>query len=409
MNRRRPLRSFSIAALGATAALGGCDDGREEPAPVPQATSAQAARVEAPTALPASLKRIAGDQAFSAPVAMAAAPDGSRRLFVAERGGRVVVVSPSGSFGTTPIFLDLKPVLGRTSAEDGLLGLAIHPDYAKNRALFLSYVRPGPMRLTVSRFRASEADPNRVEEDSEQRLLEIKLPFDTHRGGGLAVSPEGHLYIGVGDGGGHGDPYGHARNLRSLLGKVLRLDVDAVGIYTEYAIPLSNPYRGNRDDVPEEIFAHGFCNPRHLGLDGATGRVWAADSGGTAGEEIDRVEPGKFYGWGPLAPARAGAPTGPPTPRASQPPVTPPLHAYRQPDGEAITGVVAYHGQRWPALRGKLIFADRKSGQVWVRGMEAKGQPTRLLTHPKGIVALAEDADGEVLLMTGEGHLAQLD
>ena len=221
------------------------------------------------------------------PLFLTHAGDGSGRLFVVEQPGRIRIVS-RGSLVATP-FLDITERID-FGGERGFLGVAFHPAYLKNRRYFVNYSRDSDGATVVAEYRAS-GDPNRSGRE-ERIILVVEQPYGNHNGGMLTFGPDGHLYVGMGDGGSGGDPQNRGQNRSDLLGKILRLDVDG---RAPYAIPSDNPYAsgGGRP----EIYALGFRNPWRFSFDRRTGRLWAADVGQNDWEEVDIVERGGNYGW----------------------------------------------------------------------------------------------------------------
>jgi glucose/arabinose dehydrogenase len=233
---------------------------------------------------------------FNDPVGVFYLPDGANSILVIEQAGVVRVFENSRSVGVSSVFLDIasKVLYG---GEQGLLGLAFHPNYESNGYFYVNYVAENPRRTVVARYTVSVDDQNKADIDSELVILEVEQPFANHNGGQLAFGPDGYLYIGLGDGGSGGDPLGNGQNLSVLLGKILRIDVDSASQGRNYAIPNDNPFVGNSLDYREEIYAFGFRNPWRFSFDIETGRLWVADVGQSQREEIDLVEKGKNYGW----------------------------------------------------------------------------------------------------------------
>ena len=345
--------------------------------------------------------------------ALVAAPDGSNRVFVAQRRGRVFLVrlpDLGGPAKVSPVeqVLDLGPTLSLAGRQDGLLGIAPHPRFTETKRLFATYVVGPPSRFVLARFDLGAGPPDLVRRDGVP-LLDSRLPHTSHRGGGLAFGPDGYLYVGIGDGGGRLDPFGRTADMESLLGKVLRLDVDAIAGSGEYAVPPANPLVGNRDEQREEIFAVGFCDPRQI----AGGRpMWVADSTSGYGEEVHALSPGRHHGWPYDV---AGRPThrrldagyeGPSTRSA-------PAIAYVDVAARRIAGVIPYLGRRWPSLAGTLIVADGPTGQVWAvrpgRAVPAALPREPLLRVRGGIATVGQDPDREPLIVGTDGHLYGLD
>ncbi|MEX0626838.1 MAG: PQQ-dependent sugar dehydrogenase, partial [Chloroflexota bacterium] len=223
------------------------------------------------------------------PIGITNAGDGSGRLFVNQRGGRIRVVNPDGTVRGVD-FVDLSDRV-RAGGERGLLGVAFHPDFAANGRLFVHYSRGGDGATVISELAAS-TDRGAASAASERILLTQDQPFANHNGGEIAFGPDGYLYIGLGDGGSGGDPFGNGQNRQTLLGKILRIDVDAAPAPTQqYSIPDTNPYAPGGVDPGaglSEIWAYGLRNPWRFSFDRATGDLYIGDVGQNAWEEIDR-------------------------------------------------------------------------------------------------------------------------
>ena len=233
---------------------------------------------------------------FNQPDGIVADPTNNSRLFVLEQTGIIKVFDINPSVNTTNVFLDLtdKVLYG---GEQGLLGLAFHPKFSENGLFYVDYVADNPRRSVISQFKVTADNPNVADKNSESTVLEISQPYSNHNGGQLAFGPDGYLYIGVGDGGSEGDPSGNGQNRATLLGNILRIDVDLVSAGKNYGIPKDNPFVGNSLGYQEEIYAYGFRNPWRFSFDSATGELWVGDVGQNRIEEIDLVEKGKNYGW----------------------------------------------------------------------------------------------------------------
>ncbi len=229
-------------------------------------------------------------------------PDGifpdqsSNKLFVTEQVGIIKVFNNTPNSDNSTVFLDIRDRV-LYGGEQGLLGLAFHPNFNQNRYFYVDYVADNPRRTVIARYTADINEPNVADENSELVLLEVIQPFSNHNGGQLAFGPDGYLYIGMGDGGSAGDPYGNGQNRATLLGKILRLNVDSPSGGQQYGIPISNPYADNSLGYREEIYAYGFRNPWRFSFDVETGALWVGDVGQNSLEEIDVVEAGKNYGW----------------------------------------------------------------------------------------------------------------
>lgn len=356
-----------------------------------------------------SVEQVAGG--FDAPTALAHAGDG--RLFVAERGGRVRIVD-AASGARTGTFLDISGRVG-AGGEQGLLGLAFHPRYADTGWLFVDYTDLAGDTV-VSRFQVS-ADPQRADPASERVLLRIPQPFVNHNGGQLAFAPDGRLVIATGDGGSGYDPQCNGQKLDVLLGKLLRLDVDAGSAAPPYhSIPADNPFVGAAGARPE-IWSYGLRNPWRFSFDRATGDLYVADVGQGLEEEIDfrpaAQAGGENFGWkvmeGTLCTGRsAGCPSEPPG--CNSPELTDPVLVYDHGGGRcSVTGGHVYRGSRIAGLVGAYLYGDFCSGEVWVARRDGGVWGSQLAPfRVAGLTTFGEDAGGEIYLTGLEGDLVRL-
>ena len=354
------------------------------------AAAACAGAAEPPAEL--SLELVA--DGFSRPVAVRSAGDGSDRLFVVEQDGRIMVVA-DGEVLAEP-FLDIVPQVESGGGEQGLLGLAFHPDYSNNGFFYVNYTHdpgPGPDVTRVSRFQVSAADPDVADPASETILLEFEQDFSNHNGGDLHFGPDGFLYIATGDGGGAGDPNDRAQDLGSLLGKLLRIEVDGA---TPYAVPPDNPFVGAAGARPE-IWAYGLRNPWRFSFDRLTGDVFIGDVGQGAVEEVD-LQPaastgGENYGWSCMEGDRAAG-FNP----CDGSPLTPPILVYGHGLGCSVTGGYRYRG-RIAALRGFYVFGDFCSGRIWLASESDGAWNARQWADTAlSISSFGEDQNGELYL-----------
>ncbi len=335
------------------------------------------------------------------PVGLANAGDGSRRLFVVERAGRIRIVESNGTLGA--IFLDIASRVRSESSEQGLLGLAFHPNYVGNGFFYVNYI-DGSGNTKVSRFTASAndlADPN-----TEAVILSLGQPASNHNGGHLAFGPDGYLYIGTGDGGGGGDPFGNGQNGQTLLGAMLRLDVDSM---FPYAIPADNPFVGNAG-VRDEIWAIGLRNPWRYSFDRDSGDLYIADVGQNNYEEVNfqsAASPGgDNYGW----PRMEGNHCYPIGASCQMNGLTLPLHEYDHGQGCSVTGGYVYRGTQSPSISGFYLYGDFCSGRIWgsspgqggSRNVELLGQFDILIS------SFGEDDTGELYVLNKNGELYRL-
>jgi glucose/arabinose dehydrogenase len=332
---------------------------------------------------------------FDAPLLVTHAGDGTGRIFVAERGGMVYVVR-DGRRRSKP-FLDIS---GRTLAggEQGLLGLAFHPNYERNRLLYVNHTgRSG--NTVIAGYRSEVKRPGRVNAASRHLILRIGQPFSNHNGGAMAFGPDGFLYIATGDGGGGGDPQGNGQRLDTLLGKILRIDVDRRSGDRRYSIPPGNPFDGTNGMA--EIWAHGLRNPWRFSFDDVGGDIWIADVGQSAVEEVNRQPagaPGINYGWNVMEGAEcypAGSPCEPED-------LALPIATYGHDLGCSVTGGHVYRGDDYPDINGLYFFGDFCTGRIWsvVADGPSPQSPVEELDTTHSISSFGESEDRE-LYMTG--------
>jgi glucose/arabinose dehydrogenase len=304
--------------------------------------------------LPTGIEVVA--MGLSSPVHLTAPPDDVERVFIVERPGRIRVVRNGTLLGAP--FLDLTGVV-LSGGEQGLLSLAFHPDYATNGHFFVNYTDlDGHTR--VERYTVTAA-PDVADPASDLTILSVEQPFSNHNGGQVAFGPDGMLYIGMGDGGGEGgDPLRHGQNRATLLGSLLRIDVDAA---SPYAIPPDNPFVADPSAAPE-TWAYGLRNPWRFSFDRHTGDLYIGDVGQDSREEISfqpAASPGgENYGWKVMEGTACFSPRN----GCSQAGLVPPVLDYTHADGCSVTGGFVYRGVE-PTLAGRYFFAD--VCQTWER------------------------------------------
>jgi len=339
---------------------------------------------------------------FDRPLYFTTAGDGSGDCYVVEQTGKIRVFEDSPDASETSVFLDLSGIIDAGSNEKGLLGLAFHPDYEQNGYFYVNYTdRSNTVIARYTRKSAREADP-----DSGQVLLTFRQPYANHNGGQLDFGPDGYLYIGTGDGGSAGDPDNNAQNPASLLGKILRIDVDHPDGDLPYGIPASNPYFGNSEGYREEIYALGLRNPWRFSFD-TTGTLWVADVGQNDWEEIDLVENGGNYGWSVME----GTHTYKDNTGVDAALLSPPIWEYPHADhNDCITGGYVYNGDAIPELRGRYIYGDFESGRIWCLWIDADVtvQNQELLDTDLLISSFGIDAQGELRIIDIKGKVYRL-
>ncbi len=340
---------------------------------------------------------------FTRPLFLTHAGDGSGRLFVVEQPGRIFVIS-NGVVNPRP-FLDIVSIVGSDANEQGLLSVAFHPDYANNGFFFVNYTdKQGD--TVIARYQVSD-NPDLADPNTAKILLTIGQPYVNHNGGQLAFGPDGYLYVGMGDGGAANDPHNNGQTLSTLLGKVLRLDVDQAD---PYGVPQNNPFV-NQGDARPEIWSYGWRNPWRFSFDRATGDMYIADVGQNQYEEV-HVElvgtgGGQNYGWRLMEGLHCFNPQDcDPASLA----VVLPVAEYDHSQGCSVTGGYVYHGTRFPALTNIYFYGDYCSGKIWGLRREADGRWSQAELWPGGytISSFGQDEAGEVYLVDHRGDIFQI-
>lgn len=335
-----------------------------------------------------------------APVSFATA--GDDRWFVVEQPGRIVIVKDRKVLPTP--FLDItgKVEMGQGYTEKGLLGLAFHPEYRTNGKFYVYYSAPLKEKgldhkSVLSEFRVSASDPDKAE-TAERVLLEVNEPQSNHNGGQIAFGPDNYLYIGLGDGGSAGDPHGKTGNgqsLNTLLGKILRIDVNSG---TPYAVPKDNPFTAQAG-ARKEIWAYGLRNPWRFSFDRKTGELYCGDVGQDAYEEVDIIKKGGNYGWR----AREGFHEF--DNDLPQKGYIDPVFEYPRNMGICIIGGYVYRGKKYSQMDGRYFFADW-TGKVYYIEPSAPTKEAVKVPFDKDVLinSFGEDADGELYVLAQEGQ-----
>ncbi len=322
------------------------------------------------------------------------------RLFAAAQTGEIFVFENRADVEKSTLFLDLKRKVTQFTLpganEQGLLGLALHPKFKSNGQVFVSYTKAQDDRSVISRFTVSKTDPNKADASSEVVLLEVPQPFKNHNGGSIEFGPDGYLYVAFGDGGLRNDPHANGQNLSTLLGSILRIDVDSQSGDKKYGIPADNPFVGVAGARPE-TFALGLRNPWRIAFDPQTGLLWCGEVGQELWEEVNVIRKGGNYGWstreGTHAFGNREAVKNVPAP-------IDPVWEYDHGVGKSITGGRVYRSSRVPQLSGKYLYADYVSGSVWALTYDASaGKATRneqVIASGIPVLAFGQDAAGEV-------------
>jgi glucose/arabinose dehydrogenase len=343
---------------------------------------------------------------FSHPVLVTHAGDSSGRLFVVEQTGRIKIID-GGKVRPTP-FLDLSgSVLYR--GERGLLGLAFHPSYETNGKFYVNFITKSG-HTAINEYRVS-SDPDVANRASGRRILTIAQPYSNHNGGHLAFGPNGYLFIGMGDGGGAGDPGNRAQSVNSLLGKMLRIDVNGTSGTRQYRIPATNPYVGKAG--LDEIYSRGLRNPWRWSFDRATMDLWIGDVGQSRYEEIDRSTStsgrgrGANYGWKVMEGRACYSPSSGCNTSGKVLPVV----AYNHSKGDcSVIGGYVYRGPSAPSLVGRYLFGDFCSGRIWsiARAAAAPAGRGTFLDTDLNITSFGEDEAGEVYVTDAGGGVRRI-
>ena len=376
--------------------------------------------------------------------------DESGLIFITEQKGVIHAFTANQPQQGSRVFLDITNQVNR-GGEEGLLGLAFSPDYQDNGHFYVYYSATNPRRSVVSRFSLDQGNPGIADPQSEVIIMEIEQPFINHNGGQLAFGPDGYLYIGLGDGGG-GDPQSNGQNIGTLLGSILRIDVDGLSANGEYKIPGDNPFVDTAG-ARAEIWAYGLRNPWRFSFDKDTGLLWAGDVGRSMWEEIDIITKGANYGWNimegsecysqrvwspsslrtdnpaSLLMAMAKLVSGTASMAAiierakvilstvksmatgcDQSGLTLPLVDYDHTQGCSVTGGYVYRGDKIHSLQGYYIYGDYCSGNIWGLGYDGNVVTQNMLLTESGlsITSFGEDLSGNLYILSGNGGIYTL-
>jgi glucose/arabinose dehydrogenase len=342
------------------------------------------------------------------PVELVSPADGTNRIFVLAQKGQIHVLPNEPGASASKVFLDITPKVV-SGGERGLLGIAFHPDYRNNGYFYVNYTRGNPLETAISRFKVSATDPNKADPESEEVLLTYKQPYSNHNGGKIAFGPDGYLYISAGDGGSGGDPHNYGQDRSQLLGKIIRIDVNATNGDLKYGIPEDNPYKGNREGHRQEIYAYGLRNVWKFSFDKQTGQLWASDVGQNKIEEVNIIEKGGNYGWKIMEASECFKAES-----CDKQGLKLPVWEYQQgaETGRSITGGHVYRGNALPGLKGKYLYGDFATGNIWALTPKGNGQAPAnelLLDTDEAISSFGVDAKDEFYVLSyGQGKIMKL-
>jgi uncharacterized repeat protein (TIGR03806 family) len=401
-----------LGCTGELSVLGGPDGGSSPPdaGPVVEAAVGLDDRPANPTCIapeapPAGEVAVELVEAFpdlvglASPLFLLEEPGRRDRWFGIARRGEVWRWTGTGADAAV-----LQAVPVDTAGEGGLLGFAFHPEYEANRTVFLSTTESDDGFR--SRIRRGTVSEDGIDVEAEP-LLDVAQPFLNHNGGWIGFGPDGLLYVVLGDGGAGNDPERNGQDTDTLLGAILRVDVDRTEGPLPYGIPPDNPFADGVGGAPE-IYAWGLRNPWRVSFDPATGRLFAGDVGQRTREEISLITRGANYGWpcregfGEFLVDRADC--------ADSGPYTPPIADYGRDEGVSVTGGYVYRGSDIPALAGRYVFGDFGTGNVWALTEQEDGAFTRqrLLATGRNIASFAQDQDGELYVLDINGPILRL-
>ncbi len=354
---------------------------------------------------------------FSQPTEFQAPNTNSDLVFVAQKGGLVYAFENDSAATEQSTFLDLRDSV-LSVEEQGLFGLAFHPDYAQNGYFYVHHTADNPRRSVIARYKVDPDNPRKALRDSQKVLLEVDQPHSTHNGGELEFGPDGYLYASLGDGEvtSDGDPYDNGQDRSTLLGTVLRIDVDTTDPGLNYGIPDSNPFVGDSTcgDGTEacrgEIYAYGFRNPWRFSFDSETGRLWLGDVGHNRYEEIDVIKKGENYGWSIMEGKHCFDPrTGCETEG-----LTMPVYEYAHDNRRrSVTGGVVYRGSALPSLQGKYLYADFVINSVFkltydIFDRQWVTSRNRMFDDVRNVISFGTDRQNEVYMCSFDGNVYKI-
>ncbi len=352
---------------------------------------------------PVEFQQVFSSLQLQRPIYLTAPENNGNQLYVMEQRGRILSFPNKKDLSESEVIevLDIRDRVedhNEGHNEQGLLGMAFHPNVAENHRVFLDYNPSDGQRRNVVSEWTIDPSTGKIDPESERVLMEFSQPYGNHNGGHLAFGPDGYLYITRGDGGSGGDPKNNGQDPTTLLGAILRIDVDQQGNGRPYGIPEDNPFV-NDPNKRSEIFAYGLRNVWRFAFDHKTGRLWAGDVGQNAYEEVDIIRSGGNYGWNIMEGFHKYADD-----KTASDDLIDPVHEYPHRVGSSITGGYVYRGERIDALKGTYLFADYASGPVWALdyGSDGDTEVRKLGTVPS-VASFGEDRQGELYLCSYEG------
>ena len=339
---------------------------------------------------------------FQDPVGIYHSGDDTNRIFIVEQEGRIKVFENNSSVSEFEMFLDITSIVDQDGGytEEGLLGIAFHPNYHENGYFYVNYTSHNPRRNVIARYNVSSDNPNQADYNSSIIILEVNQPYTNHNGGQISFGPDGYLYVIFGDGGSSGDPLGHGQNLSTLLGSLIRIDIDSPSNGLNYGIPSDNPFVESVS-ARDEIYAYGLRNMWRFSWDLETEFLWGADVGQYEYEEVNIIESGTNYGWNIMEGSSCYD-----SDDCNSVGLEPPIWEYElYVDGVcSITGGYVYRGTNLWNLFGKYIYGDWCTGDIWALEYSDNGNHINehLLNSGVNISSFGLDQNNELLFCGGE-------
>jgi len=335
---------------------------------------------------------------FQDPVGIHHAGDGSNRIFIVEQEGRIKVFNNNSNENSSQTFLDIRSIVDQDGGytEEGLLGLAFHPNYSENGYFYVNYTEHNPRRNVIARYSVDPDNPNEADYFSSEVILEVNQPYTNHNGGQMGFGEDGYLYISFGDGGSAGDPQENGQDLSTLLSTIIRIDIDNPSNNLNYGIPFDNPFI-NTPNARDEIYAYGLRNVWRFSWDLETGFLWAADVGQNAWEEIDIIYPGLNYGWNEMEASHCYPPGSDCNPDEFELPI---WEYELYVDGVcSVTGGYVYRGDTIWSLKGKYIYGDWCTGHIWALTFSENGNHINedIIVSDINITSFGLDQNDELL------------
>jgi len=395
MTERTSHATRIVAVIIAALLLASCGGGYTAPSPSPTPT---------PSGPPPMLALTPFASGLTSPLGFETPDDGSGRFFVVEQGGRLKIIQNGNML--SPPFLDISSKI-TTGGEMGLLGVTFHPNFSSSRKFYVNYVRTlaGQIQSVIAEYSVASATSNQVDASTERILLTVDQVgnFTNHKAGKLAFGGDGFLYFGLGDGGSGGDPNGNGQNKQTLLGKMMRIDVDGTSTGLQYRIPSDNPFASG-GGLPE-IYAYGFRNPWRFSFDLSSNRLFVADVGQGSFEEVDIVQKGGNYGWNTMEGNHCFNPSS----GCNMNGLSLPIAEYDHSVGIAVIGGYVYHGSSIANLQGTYVFGDL-NGKIFGLQETTPNNWTRTLlaTTSTQLSSFGQDQSGELYVVDLSGSVFKI-